>query len=127
MTPAVLIDQAIFRNCSSSLACEGCGEASRTLPERVFSRASSKASKRAPLTQTPMNTIAGSVTIQKIKFNINPHSMSFIWEISPPSCPLHLGERCVAFDARFSKNGGDEVRPPRQRQQAHDAKAKENV
>ena len=120
MIPDVLIDQAVFRYCSSasSLACEGCGEASRPLPARVFSWALSTASKNTTHTQTTKVTKAGSATIQNIKFNKIPNSISFIWKLSPPSLAtvrlsLHLGEYCVAFDARFSKNGGYEVRPPK--------------
>ena len=120
MIPEVLIDQAVFRyrSFASSLACDGCGEASRPLLARMFSLAISLASNRTTHTQTPMITMAGITTIQRIKFNKIPNSILFIRKISPPSrvsgrIPLHLGERCVAFDARLSKNGGYEVRPPK--------------
>jgi hypothetical protein len=103
------IDQATLRYHSSASLLGG--EASRPLPARMFSRALTIASKKTTHTQTTKVTMAGSATIQKIKFNKIPNSISFIWKISPPSLAmgrflLPLGERCVAFDARFSKKGG---------------------
>ena len=110
--PEVLIGQAIFRYRSSVslLASERFGEASRPLPARMSSWAFPIASKKTTHTQTPKITMAGSATIQEIKFNKIPNSILSIRKISPPSrvsgrIPLHLGVCRVAIDARFSKNG----------------------
>ena len=134
MITEVIIDQAAFRYRSSAslLNTQRCGSASRPLPARLFSWALSIASKKTTHTQTTKVTMAGSATIQKIKFNKIPNSISFIWKISPPSLamgriPLHLGECCVAFDARFSKNGGYEVLPPKQFDGRHTVKQVSHV
>ena len=80
MIPEVLIDQADFRYriSASSLARKGCGEASLPLPSWMLSWALSIVSKKTTHTQTTKITTAGSATIQKIKFNKSPNSISFI-------------------------------------------------